>query len=116
MTDKEADKDKYQGHLVLLAKDEKGYKNLIKLVSIGYIKGYYYKPRIDKEALRQHSEGIIALSACLAGNVQHALLMGDYEAAKKRRRNFLKSSATGIFIWKFRTRAWKKRPESSRIC
>ena len=84
LTDKEADKDKYQGHLVLLAKDEKGYKNLIKLVSIGYIKGYYYKPRIDKEALRQHSEGIIALSACLAGNVQHALLMGDYEAAKKR--------------------------------
>ena len=83
LTDKEADKDKYQGHLVLLAKDEKGYKNLIKLVSIGYIKGYYYKPRIDKEALRQHSEGIIALSACLAGNVQHALLMGDYEAAKK---------------------------------
>lgn len=97
LTDKEADKDKYQGHLVLLAKDEKGYKNLIKLVSIGYIKGYYYKPRIDKEALRQHSEGIIALSACLAGNVQHALLMGDYEAAKKEASELLEIFGDGNF-------------------
>ena len=63
MTDKEADRDKYQGHLILLAKNETGYKNLIKIVSAGYIKGYYYKPRIDKDVLREHSEGLIALSA-----------------------------------------------------
>lgn len=83
MTDKDPAKDKHQGHLVLLAKNNEGYKNLIKLVSAGYITGYYYKPRVDKELLRQHSDGIIALSACLAGNVQHRLLIGDYEGAKK---------------------------------
>lgn len=82
-TDKEPDKDKYQGHLVLLAKNEEGYKNLIKIVSAGYIKGYYYKPRIDKDILREHSEGLIALSACLAGNIQNKLLHGDYQGAKQ---------------------------------
>ncbi|MCQ4636363.1 DNA polymerase III subunit alpha [Anaerovorax odorimutans] len=83
MTDKDADKDKYQGHLVLLAKNNQGYQNLIKIVSAGFIKGFYYKPRIDKEVLRKHSEGIIALSACLAGDVQRKLLNRDYEGAKK---------------------------------
>ena len=83
MLDKDADKDKYQGHLVLLAKDNEGYKNLIKVVSQGFTKGYYYKPRIDKNVLREHSEGIIALSACLAGKVQNCLLNRDYEGAKK---------------------------------
>ena len=61
MTDKDPNKDKHQGHLVLLAKDNDGYRNLIKIVSAGYITGYYYKPRIDKDVLREHSEGIIAL-------------------------------------------------------
>ncbi|MCI8647161.1 MAG: DNA polymerase III subunit alpha [Firmicutes bacterium] len=83
MADKDANKDKYQGHLVLLAKNNQGYKNLIKIVSQGFIKGFYYKPRIDKEVLRQHSEGIIALSACLAGDVQRQLLNGNYEGAKE---------------------------------
>ncbi|MDD6043966.1 MAG: DNA polymerase III subunit alpha [Eubacteriaceae bacterium] len=83
MEDKDADKDKYQGHLVLLAKNNKGYKNLIKIVSQGFTKGYYYKPRIDKNVLREHSEGIIALSACLAGKVQNCLLNRDYEGARK---------------------------------
>ena len=83
MTDKDAEKDKHQGHLILLAKNEQGYKNLIKIVSLGFTKGYYYKPRIDKDVLREHSEGIIALSACLAGNIQHRLLNGDYEGAKQ---------------------------------
>ena len=83
MTDKDAEKDKHQGHLVLLAKNNEGYKNLIKLVSLGFTKGYYYKPRIDKDVLRQHSEGIIALSACLAGKVQNCLLHGDYDGAKR---------------------------------
>lgn len=82
MDDKDSEKDKYQGHLVLLAKNNDGYKNLIKIVSEGYTRGYYYKPRVDKDLLRRHSEGIIALSACLAGKVQSCLLNRDYEGAK----------------------------------
>lgn len=83
MRDKEADKDKHQGHLVLLAKNNIGYHNLIKIVSAGFTEGFYYKPRIDHEFLRSHSEGLIALTACLAGNVQQNLLKGSYEGAKK---------------------------------
>ena len=82
MLDKDADKDKYQGHLVLLAKDNEGYRNLIKIVSKGFTEGYYYKPRIDKNVLREHNEGIIALSACLAGKVQNCLLNRDYDGAR----------------------------------
>ena len=70
-------------HLILLCKNETGYKNLIKLVSAGFIEGFYSKPRIDKELLEQHHEGLIALSACLAGEVPQALLAGDYEKAKQ---------------------------------
>ena len=83
MQDKDAEKDKHQGHLVLLAKNDTGYHNLMKIVSAGYTEGFYYKPRIDHNVLRNHSEGLIALSACLAGNVQWKLLNGDYEGAKK---------------------------------
>lgn len=83
MKDKESDQDKYQGHLVLLAKNEIGYKNLMKIVSLGFTEGFYYKPRIDHEVLRKYSHGIIALSACLAGNIQRKLLFDDYEGAKQ---------------------------------
>lgn len=83
MEDKDAEKDKRQGHLVLLAENDEGYKNLMKIVSEAYTKGFYYKPRTDKSVLRKYSKGIIALSACLAGDVQHNLLLGNYEAAKK---------------------------------
>lgn len=83
MTDKDADKDKRQGHLVLLAKNETGYRNLMKIVSAGYTEGFYYKPRIDHSVLRKYSEGIIALSACLAGEIQWKLLNNDYEGAKR---------------------------------
>ncbi|MBE6021339.1 MAG: DNA polymerase III subunit alpha, partial [Clostridiales bacterium] len=69
--------------LILLAENNEGYQNLMKIVSIGYIDGFYYKPRIDYDVLRQHSKGLIALSACLAGNVQRKLLNGDYEGAKE---------------------------------
>ena len=74
--------DKKSYHLVLLAENQKGYQNLIKLVSLGFTEGYYYKPRIDYALLEKYSEGIIALSACLAGEVQQRLLEGNYEAAK----------------------------------
>ncbi|MDO4544772.1 MAG: DNA polymerase III subunit alpha [Bacillota bacterium] len=81
--DKDSEKDKYMGHLVLLAKDNDGYKNLMKIVSEGYRHGFYYKPRIDKDVLRKYSKGIIALSGCLAGEIQHRLLNRDYDGAKK---------------------------------
>ncbi|HWQ79240.1 MAG TPA: DNA polymerase III subunit alpha [Anaerovoracaceae bacterium] len=83
MHDKDAEKDKRQGHLVLLAKNDVGYRNLMKIVSVGYTEGFYYKPRIDHATLRKYSEGIIALSACLAGEIQWKLLNNDYEGAKK---------------------------------
>jgi len=70
-------------HLVLLAKNFKGYQNLMRLVSIGYLEGFYYRPRVDKEVLREHSEGIIALSACLKGEVPYYLLRKGYDAAKQ---------------------------------
>lgn len=75
-------------HLVLLAKNDIGYKNLMKLVSLGHTEGFYYKPRIDRELLVQYKEGLIALSACLAGVVNEPLMRGDYETAKKNARWF----------------------------
>ena len=69
-------------HLVLLAMDLTGYKNLMKLASIAQVEGFYYKPRIDKEVLAQHHEGLIALTACLHGAVPHAILQGDFNAAR----------------------------------
>ncbi|WP_282923884.1 DNA polymerase III subunit alpha [Mediterraneibacter massiliensis] len=74
--------DRYY-HLVLLAENNTGYANLMKIVSKGFVEGYYYKPRVDKHLLREYSEGIIALSACLAGEVQRYLTKGLYEEAKK---------------------------------
>ena len=70
-------------HLILLCKNETGYKNLIKMVSAGFIEGFYSKPRIDKDLLEQYHEGLICLSACLAGEVPQAILAGDYERAKQ---------------------------------
>ena len=69
-------------HLVLLAKNQVGYQNLLKLCSTGHIDGFYYKPRIDHKVLEEHAEGIIALSACLAGEIPSALLKGDHDTAK----------------------------------
>ncbi len=77
----ELDKEPY--HLVLLCKDQTGYQNLIKLVSEGWVSGFYGKPRIDLELLRQHSEGLIGLSACLAGAVPRALKAGDFAESKR---------------------------------
>ena len=72
--------DRYY-HLVLLAENNKGYENLMKIVSKGFVDGFYYKPRVDYEVLRTYREGIIALSACLAGEVQRCLTRGMYEEA-----------------------------------
>jgi len=74
--------DKYY-HLVLLAENNKGYENLMKIVSIGFTEGYYYRPRVDFETLEKYHEGLIALSACLAGEIPRYLIRGFYEEAKK---------------------------------
>ncbi|SDY45655.1 DNA polymerase III subunit alpha [Tindallia californiensis] len=83
LEDKDPAQDKEQGHLVLLAKNNEGYQNLMKIVSYGYLKGFYYKPRIDYELLKKHSKGLICLSACLAGDIQQLLLSQQYEKAKE---------------------------------
>ncbi len=70
-------------HLILLVKNHSGYKNLMKLSSIGYLEGFYHKPRIDKEVLRQHSKGLLALSSCLRGEIPSLLLKGDYPKARE---------------------------------
>ncbi|HXV27222.1 MAG TPA: DNA polymerase III subunit alpha [Candidatus Paceibacterota bacterium] len=81
-------KDDKRFHLVLLAKNDEGYRNLMKLVTIAHLEGYYYKPRIDKDALRQHSAGLIGLSACLGGEVSRALAANDWDRARRIAREY----------------------------
>ncbi len=81
--EKESGIDENYSHLILLAKNKIGYQNLIKLVSLSFIDGYYYKPRIDHDILEQYSEGLICLSACLAGEVNKAILKDNMEEAKR---------------------------------
>ncbi|GFN34369.1 DNA polymerase III subunit alpha [Tepidimicrobium xylanilyticum] len=76
-------KDKNQYHLVLLAENDKGYQNLMKIVSEGYVNGFYYKPRVDHDVLEKYSEGIIALSGCIGGEIPSSLLEGNYKRAKE---------------------------------
>ena len=80
--DKDPNRDRNMNHLILLAENMIGYKNLTKLVSAAFTEGFYFKPRVDKELLREHSEGIICLSACLAGAIPRKILNGDYSGAK----------------------------------
>ena len=89
--------DRYY-HLVLLAENEKGYANLTKIVSKGFVEGYYYKPRVDKELLRKYHKGIIALSACLAGEVARFLTKGLYEEAKKTALEYQEIFGEGNFF------------------
>ncbi len=86
--EKEGRQDSEPGHLVLIAKNNAGYKNLMKIVSAGFIEGFYYKPRIDMELLREHSEGLIALSACLAGDIPRNILEGNMSKAREYIENF----------------------------
>lgn len=83
MDDKVHALDSEHNHLILLCKNETGYKNLIYMVSEAWTRGFYGKPRIDHELLKEHSDGLIAMSACLAGEIPRALVRGDYESAKK---------------------------------
>lgn len=81
--DKEGAIDRDPFHLILLAENNEGYHNLVRLVSAGFVDGYYYRPRIDRELLKAHHEGLIALSACLSGEVPRRILAGDLEGAKQ---------------------------------
>ncbi|MDF2865463.1 MAG: DNA-directed polymerase PolC [Clostridia bacterium] len=87
--DKQGKIDTEPNHLILLAMNEIGYKNLVKLVSLSYVEGFYYKPRIDMEILKQYNEGIICLSACLAGDIPRKIVSGDIEGAKNSAKEFL---------------------------
>ena len=80
--DREGRTDRDPNHLILLARNDAGYRNLIKLVSTAHLEGYYYKPRIDRELLAEHAEGLICLSACLGGELPQAILRGDMAAAE----------------------------------
>ncbi|MDY4591908.1 MAG: DNA polymerase III subunit alpha [Eubacteriales bacterium] len=75
--------DKKRYHLVLLAKTTEGYRNIVKMDSLAYVEGFYYKPRIDIELLKQHTKGVICLSGCLSGTISSYLVQGDYESAKQ---------------------------------
>ncbi len=89
--------DRYY-HLVLLAENDLGYQNLMKIVSKGFTEGYYYKPRVDMEVLREYHEGVIALSACLAGEVQRYIMKGLYEDAKKQALKYLDCFGEGNYF------------------
>ncbi len=89
LTSKSAGIDTKPYHLVLLAKNEIGYQNLLKITSEAHLKGYYYKPRIDKKFLKSHSDGLIALSACLAGEIPRTILAKEYTKAKQITQDYL---------------------------
>ncbi|MCI8373155.1 MAG: DNA polymerase III subunit alpha [Lachnospiraceae bacterium] len=96
--DKEGGSGERYYHLVLLAENNKGYANLMKIVSRGFTEGFYYKPRVDKDVLREYHEGIIALSACLAGEVQSYLVKTMYEEAKRAAKEYEEIFGTGNFF------------------
>ncbi len=90
LTDKTPKVDAKLYHLVLLAKNKTGYRNLLKLVTIGELEGFYYKPRIDKEVLKKHSDGLIVLSACAKGEIPSALLVEDFKKALELAKEYQK--------------------------
>ncbi|MCD6149250.1 DNA polymerase III subunit alpha [bacterium] len=91
------DLDKTRYHLTLLVKNETGYKNLMKLVSLSHLEGFYYKPRIDKEILRKHSQGLIGMSACIQGEVPANIVAGNCEKAKEAAREYEEIFGRGNF-------------------
>ena len=103
-------------HLILLCENMTGYRNLIHMVSCGFSEGFYMKPRIDMELLRAHSEGLICLSACLAGAIPRALADGDMDGA------YDSASSSSIFLTgsistlKFRTTAFRCSRKSMKVC
>src|SRR6202051_2402306 len=97
--DREGSTARYPNPLILLARNDIGYRNLIKLVSTSHLEGYYYKPRIDRQLLAEHAEGLICLSACLGGELPQAILRGDMAAAETVARDHAELfGADGYFL------------------
>ncbi len=96
--DREGKLDREYAHLVLLAKNETGYHNLMQLSSLGFLEGFYYKPRVDYDALRKYSEGIVCLSACLAGDIPQRLLIGDEAGALEHAKRLLDIFGEDFYI------------------
>ncbi|HHT63173.1 MAG TPA: DNA polymerase III subunit alpha, partial [Clostridia bacterium] len=95
--DKEPKKDDSPYHLVLLAENREGYQNLSKIVSLGFLEGFYYKPRVDREVLKKYHKGLIALSACLAGEIPQYLIEDRYEQAKLTAKEYEEVFGRGNF-------------------
>ena len=102
--------DRYY-HLVLLAENDQGYHNLMKIVSRGFTEGYYYKPRVDMEVLREFHEGIIALSACLAGEVQKNVLREMYEEGKAAALRYQEIFGEGNFFLELQDHGMQERED-----
>lgn len=96
--DKQPGIDADQYHLVLLAKNFQGYQNLIKIVTQAHLEGFYYKPRADLELLKEHSQGLIALSACIEGEIPSLILKNDYQGAKKKAQEFLEIFGKDFYL------------------
>ncbi len=97
LTDKRPNIDSRRNHLILLAKNEQGYKNLVKLVTIAHLEGFYYKPRIDEEVLEKYAEGLIGLSACVQGKIPRLLLSNKLEEAEETALRYQKFFGKGNF-------------------
>ncbi len=98
-TNKTANDEAKNSHLILFAKNEAGWKNIIRLSTIGYLEGFYYKPRIDMEVLRQYSEGLIGTTACIAGAVPRAIIAGDRAKARALAAEYLSIFGEGNFYF-----------------
>ena len=111
---KEGNRETLYNHLVLLAKDAEGYRNLVKIVSAGYLEGFYYKPRVDKELLSQYSKGLIALSGCLAGEIPELLLQGEDEKALQAALWYRKNFGEGNFYLELQDQGLAEQQELNR--
>ena len=117
MRDREPGKDQNQYHLVLLAENEQGYRNLVNLVSTASIEGFYYKPRVDLELLNNYSCGITALSACLAGEIPNNLLAGNYDKARETVGKYRDIFGAGSFYLELQDHGMKEqKPVNEGLC
>ena len=112
------DKDKVEDvrpyHLILLAENNDGYKNLVKLASLASTEGFYYRPRVDKDILRKYHGGLIALSACVVGEIPRAILRNDFSHARSLSPNTLRFSGAIIFSWRYRITGLMKSSKSAK--
>ena len=105
---KEGKEDKINNHIILLAKNNDGYKNLMKLTTIAHLEGFYYKPRFDLKTLRQYSDGLICLSSCPKGELGQDLIAGDYETAKKLAGWYAETFGEGNYYLEVQRHEYKK--------